>query len=247
MTYETVLYEVEDRICTLTLNRPEKLNAFSKQLIREFAAALEQADRDEAAAQDRSSIYDYRMYFLREFEEFTKAWQISKPVIASVHGYAIGKGFELALFSDITIVTEDTRLGYNEFRYGISAFSFYLPWLVNMKTAKDLVLTGSEVSAREAKEIGLVTRVVAPEDLERVTHETARLVATMPGDLQRMHKTAINRVYEVMGIQTALGDYLEIMSILGACPAPEYEEFSRITREQGLKAALAWGNARYDD
>ena len=100
-------------------------------------------DLDEDAAEDRSSIYEYRAHYFQQFEEFTTPWRITKPVIASVHRYAIGKGFELSLCCDVTIVTDDTRLGYNEVRYGVSGHCMFLPWLVNMKTAKDLLLTGT--------------------------------------------------------------------------------------------------------
>ncbi len=76
-----------------------------------------------------------------------------------MHRYAIGKGFELSLFCDVTIVTDDTRLGYSEVRHGVSDHCMFLPWLVSMKTAKDLLLTGREPSAAEARGMGLVTEV----------------------------------------------------------------------------------------
>ena len=100
-------------------------------------AELAGHDLSEDAEDDFPTLYDYRTHYIRQQEEYTAAWRISKPVIASVHYCAIGKGFEVALFCDITIVTEETRLGYNEMRYGIAAMNMVLPWLVNMKTAKD--------------------------------------------------------------------------------------------------------------
>lgn len=267
--YEHLVYEVDDEhVCWLTLNRPEKLNAMNLRLIAELQAGLLRADRDEEAnvvvvrgagrgfcaghdldedaAEDRNSIYEYRIHYMRQFDEFATPWRVTKPVIASVHKYAIGKGFELTLFCDVTIVTDDARLGYNEVRYGVSGHCMFLPWLVNMKSAKDLLLTGRELSAWEAKEMGLVTEVVAPDALAEATRKKATLMARMPREMQRMHKTYLNRVYEVQGLRTATDYYLEQVAIMGAQPVPEYAEFSKMTKEKGLRAALESANARYE-
>lgn len=267
--YEHLIYEVDaDHICWLTLNRPEKLNAMNLKLIAELEAGLERADADddvnviviqgagrafcaghdldEDAAEDRTSIYNYRAHYFRQFDEFTTPWRITKPVIASVNSIAIGKGFELSLLCDITIASDDTRMGYNEVRYGISGHCMFLPWLVGMKAAKDLLLTGRELTAQEAKEIGLVTDVVPLADLKESTRKKALLMARMPREMQRMHKMYLNRVYEMQGLRTATDYYLEQVAILGAQPVPEYEAFSAATATQGLKAALAAANAKYD-
>lgn len=266
--YDYLLYEVDaEHICWLTLNRPEKLNAMNLKLIAELQAGLERADADDAvnviviqgagrgfcaghdldedAAEDRSSIYAYRVRYFKQFEVFTTPWRITKPVIASVNSIAIGKGFELSLFCDVTIASDDTRIGYNEVRYGISGHCMFLPWLVNMKTAKDLLLTGRELTAMEAKELGLVTDVAPLEQLKDATRKKAQLMARIPREMQRMHKMYLNRVYEMQGLRTATDYYLEQVAILGAQPVPEYETFSKATAEQGLKAALAAANARY--
>lgn len=257
-----------EHVCWLTLNRPAKLNAMNLALIRALQESLERADRDddvnvivvrgagrafcaghdldEDAAEDRASVYEYRVRYFRQFDEFTAPWRLTKPVIASVHGHAIGKGFELALLCDVTIVADDTRLGYREVRYGISGHCMFLPWLVGMKTAKDLLLTGRELDADEAQRLGLVTEVVAPERLAAATRKKATLMARIPREMQRMHKMYLNRVYEMQGLRTATDYYLEQVAILGAAPAEEYREFSRRTAEQGLRAALNAANARYE-
>ena len=269
MDYEHILYQVDDEhICWITLNRPERLNAMNSKLVSEFSQALWRADKDddvnvivvkgagrgfcaghdlkEDAEDDFDSIYEYRAHYQYQQDEYTAAWQISTPVITSIHYCAIGKGFELALFSDITIVTEDTRLGYNEMRYGIAAMNMVLPWLVNMKTAKDLILSGREVDAYEAQRIGLVTQVVKMDELEDATLKKARLLAAMPREMQRMHKQYINRVYEIQGIKTATDYYQDLMSIMSMWPVPEYEEFGKTTMEKGLTTALKQANKRYE-
>lgn len=269
MYYEHLTYEIDDQhICWVTLNRPECINAFNTRLCGELSAALEAADQDdevhvvvlrgagkgfssghdlkEDADDDFPSVYAYRQHYLRQQHEFSAPWRISKPVIASVHYCAIGKGFEIAILCDITIVTDDCRLGYKELRYGISGFHMILPWLVNMKNARDLLLTGREVSAHEAKDMGLVTEVVAPDELEAATLKKARLVAAMPSEMQRIHKHYMNHVYDQMGRGNAVDWYNDLMSMMSFCPVETYETFSRLTREKGLKVALAETNARYE-
>ena len=269
MNYEHLLYEVDDEnICWVTLNRPECINAFNTRLCQEVSAALEAADRDdkvhvvvlrgagkgfssghdlkEDADDDFPSIYAYRNHYLQQQHEFTAPWRISKPVIASVHYCAIGKGFEIATLCDITIITDDTRLGYKELRYGISGFHMILPWLVNMKTARDLMLTGRELGAQEAKEIGLVTEVVKTDELTAATLKKARLVAAMPTEMQRIHKHYVNHVYDLMGHSSAVSWYNDLMTMMSFCPAEVYQKFSETTLEKGLKTALAETNSLYE-
>lgn len=267
--YKHLIYEVDtEQVCWLTLNRPDTINAMNERLLAELRAGLLRADHDnnvnvivirgagrgfcaghdleEDTSEDRSSIYEYRLKYIRQFEEFTTPWVISKPVIASVHKYAIGKGFELSLFCDESIVTSDTRMGYGQVRYGIASHCMFMPWLVNMKVAKDLLLTGREVSGSEAKELGLATEVVAPEELHEATCRKATLMARMPREIQRMHKMYLNRVYEMQGLKSATDYYLELVAILGVQPVPEYVEFTKMTIEKGLKAALNNIQARYE-
>ncbi|MDH3387970.1 MAG: enoyl-CoA hydratase/isomerase family protein [Gammaproteobacteria bacterium] len=269
MTYEHLLTEVDDdKICWITLNRPECINAFNTRLCQEMSQALEAADRDdnvhvvvlrgagkgfssghdlkEDADDDFPSAYAYRNHYLQQQHEFTAPWRISKPVIASAHYCAIGKGFEIATLCDITIVTDDCRLGYKEMRYGISGFHMILPWLVNMKTARDLMLTGRELDAREAKDLGLVTEVVKPDELAAATLKKARLVAALPNEMQRIHKHYVNHVYDLMGHSSAVNWYNDLMTMMSFCPTELYQKFSEITLEKGLKTALAETNARYN-
>lgn len=267
--FNDVLYEVDDEhICWITLNRPAKLNAVGARMAGELGVAMETADRDpdvnvivlrgagrgfcsghdltEDAADDFATVYDYRNAYAWQNEAFTAPWRIGTPVISSIHYVAIGKGFELALMTDVTIITSDCRLGYREARYGIASMNMILPYVVGMKAAKDLLLTGREVDAHEALAMGLVTRVVEPDELEDVTLRTARIMARMPQQMQRAHKQYLNRVYELQGLKTAADYYQDLMTLMSFNPVPEYEAFQQRTNEHGLKVALEWAQARFE-
>lgn len=146
----------------------------------------------------------------------------------------------------MTIVTTDVRMGYAEFRYGILGHSMFLPYVVPMKVAKELMLTGREVPAQEAKELGLVNTVVEPDELAETTRKMATLMARMPPEMQKMHKTFINRVYEMQGVKTAAAAYLELEALVGAEPEPVWTEFMRVSDAHGIRAAVDNANARYE-
>ena len=266
MTFQHLLYDVTDKICTITLNRPEVLNAINSALCTEISEALHKADQDSDVnvilmkgagrafcsghdlkqdADEPREIYAYYEHYKAEFEEFTAIWKITTPVIVSAHGYCIGKGFEYAMMADVTIISEEVTMGLGETRYGIPAITLMMPWVTHMKSAKEMILTGLDVSAHEAKARGLVTMVTARDELEAETGRVAKLMATMPRNLNKMHKSYLNRTYDEMGFWKANKDYLEVLAITGANPVPEYQQFSETTERSGLKAALAEANARF--
>ena len=268
MNYEHLLYDIRDKICTITLNRPEVLNAVNSKLCTEISQALYAADQDTAVnvivikgsgrafcsghdlkqdADEPREIYAYYEHYKAEFDEFTTIWQITTPVIASVHGYCIGKGFEIAMMADIAIVTEEVKMGLGEMRYGIPAITLTIPWKMGMNDAKEMVLTGLDISAAEAKARGMITTVCKVEELESITNKTAKRMALMSRDMQKMHKAYLNRVYDRMGFWQSNKDYLEVLAILGTQPVPEYQRFSQTTQEKGLKAALNEANAPFDE
>lgn len=267
MSYEHLLYDVDDGICTITLNRPEVLNAINSKLCTEISEALRTADRDvdinvivlrgagrafcsghdlKQDADEPREIYGYYEHYRAEFDEFTTIWQITTPVIASVHGHCIGKGFEYAMMADVAIVSEEVRMGLGEMRYGIPAITLTIPWKMGMNDAKEMVLAGMDISAREAKERGMITTVCRRDELGELTGRTAHRMALMPRDMQKMHKAYLNRVYDRMGFWQANRDYLEVLAILGTQPVPEYQRFTSTTEEKGLRAALDEANAPFD-
>ena len=206
MTFDHLLYAVDDRVATITLNRPEKLNAVTDLTIRELIAAFDHADRDDevravivtgrgrafCAGADLSaggatfdsparrraqSAEDHRdgggQVTLRIFE-------MEKPVIAAINGAAVGFGITMTLAMDIRVASAAARMGFVFVRRGVvpeAASTWFLPRLVGVSRAAEWVFTGRVFSAEEALAGGLVTRVVAPEDVLPTARALAREIA----------------------------------------------------------------------
>jgi enoyl-CoA hydratase len=121
-----------------------------------------------------------------------------------------------------------------------------LPWITGPKQAKELLLTGNDrIGAQRALEIGIVNRVVPDgQQLEQAMEIARTIAAAAPASVQ-MTKRAINRGYEIMGMRQALLAAVDIDIFIESSGGPERAEFNRIRKEQGLKAALAWRDARF--
>ena len=275
-TYNTLLYEVKDRVCRVTLNRPEKLNALSYELRQELLDALKLAERDEevgcvvirGAGRAFSAGYDITPvepspnrpiegYHNETLDPITGAyahdlirtwwviWDLLKPVVAQVHGYCLAGGSELASMCDLMFVAEDATLGYPPVRAMSVPDIMYFPWKLPMSKAKYMLFTGSPASGAEAAEWGWATRAFPADRLEEETHKIARGIASIAIDELALLKRSINRAYEAMGIRTALEVGADIQALSNHRPSAG--EFGRISREQGLRAALQWRDGPFGD
>ena len=172
---DDVLYEKQDGIARITLNRPVVLNALNKNVWRLLHAALTQAEMDDevravmwaggggafwAGGDMGASLYPDDQPAPSGLEVQTLIWTLSKPVIAAVRGHAVGQGCELAGVCDLTIAAEDAKLGEIQIRHGAPPPVLITPFLVSMKHAKELLLLGEVVDAPEALRLGLVNRVL---------------------------------------------------------------------------------------
>jgi enoyl-CoA hydratase len=268
MTYQTIHVETEGPIATLTFSRPQVLNAFDPVLVHETTAALTQLGHDDAVhaivvtgegrafsagfdmkASVAAGPYgpdDWRRVLEADFEFIMGFWDCPKPTIAAVHGYCIGGAFELSLACDVTVAAESTRFGAPEVRFGSGAVALLLPWIAGPKAAKELLLTGEDkLSAARALGLGIVNHVVADgEQLAKAKAIATDMAAASPAAV-RLTKRAINRTYEAMGMRAALSAALETDIFIEVAGGPERAEFNRIRREQGLKAALAWRDSKF--
>ena len=217
---------VDGGVATIRVDRPP-MNALDTAVQAGLAeAASEVTQRDDvqavivyggekvfAAGADVKEMagWDYRTMVLRSQalqDAFTAVARIPKPTIAAVTGYALGGGLELALACDLRVCGDNAKLGLPEILLGIipgAGGTQRLPRLVGPSRAKDLILTGRFVDAEEALAIGLVDRVVAPDDVYAEAEKLARRLATGASLAQRAALEAIDR-----GIETDLGTGLAI-------------------------------------
>jgi len=211
MNFECILYDKDQGVATIKLNRPEVLNAMNKQLWLDFQAALADAGTDplvkvliitgegrafSAGADLKESktrtMEEYRDYLVELQETSRKIIRFEKPTIAAINGYALGSGYELALACDIRIAAEDAQIGSPEAMVtsSITGGAFRLIQnLIGPGKAKELLFTGQYIDGKEAERIGLVNKSVPLKKLEYATREMAeKIVANSAISLKMIKK-----------------------------------------------------------
>jgi enoyl-CoA hydratase len=252
----------------LTLNRPASLNALSGELMdaldEAFAAA---ADDDEVrvvilrgagrafcagydlkqdAQEGTKDAAEWHRELDRDTRRLLRILELPKPVIASVHSYCLAGGADLMLACDLAVASDDALFGYVDIRFGSGIVSMFLPWVVGVRAAKELVFTGEDrIPAAEALRMGLVNRVVPRDELDDATMALADEIASNEPFVVRTMKASINRVWQLAGLRAALDANTELDVMIETANLPARDEFRRITQEEGLKAAIAWRDARY--
>lgn len=251
-----LLFDVNNQVATITLNRPQQMNAFSEDMITRWIAALEQVrDRDDirvlvvkgngkcfCAGGDIKAMAAGNGFFESEtditstgFARKNSLWkmiqrvpllleEIDKPVVAQMHGFALGAGLDMALMCDIRIVASSTKLSESYVNVGIvpgDGGAYFLPKLVGIDQALDLLWTARMLSADEAKSLGLVTFVVPDAELDDVVQRyTAKLVAGPQEVIQAIKRAvyqsqtmtlraSLDYISSQMGLVTELSNYQE--------------------------------------
>jgi len=267
MPFDTIRYETDGPLATVTLNRPDKLNAINAAMVAELDTALDQAEADDeikviilaGAGRAFSAGFDLdtdsnaaetdiaalRGELTDDFNIIMRFWDCPKPTIAAVHQYCLGSAMEMAVACDITIAAENCRFGAPEVRFGSGIVALVLPWFIGPKRAKELLLTGDDkVSAQQAMEYGLVNRVVAADRLLEEARSVGFEIAKNDSLAVRMTKQAINKTYDIAGMRDALLQALELDIAIESTETDESREFNEILRTKGTKAAIAWRDAR---
>ncbi len=267
MPFDTIFYETDGPLATVTLNRPDKLNAINAAMVAELDAALDQAEADDEikaiilagagrafsagfdldmdADEAETDIGALRRELTDDFNIIMRFWDCPKPTIAAVHKYCLGSAMEMAVACDITISAENCRFGAPEVKFGSGIVALVLPWFIGPKRAKELLLTGDDkVTAQQALQYGLVNRVVADDRLLEEARSVAFDIAKNDSLAVRMTKQAINRTYDMAGMRDALLHALELDIEIESTETDESREFNKILRTKGTKAAIAWRDAR---
>ena len=214
MNFECIIYEKEDGIATIKLNRPQVLNAMNKQLWLDFQVALEDVKNDSELkvliitgegrafstgadlkdSKDRS-IEAYRDYLVELQEASRKIIRFEKPTIAAINGYALGSGYELGLACDVRIAAEDAKIGSPEASVTSSVTGGAMRLvqdLIGPGKAKELLFTAEYIDGKEAERIGLVNKAVPLDRLMDETIEMAKKMAANSSFSIKMIKRGLN-------------------------------------------------------
>ncbi len=258
---DDVLYDKREGFALITLNRPVVLNAINWSIQRRLFAALQRAETDEevhaiivtGAGRAFSAGGDIQATPPGDDEPTPsgmeinlKIWNMPKPVIAAVHGYAVGQGCELAGICDMTVAADDAIFGELQIRHGFAPPLLITPFIVGMKQAKETLMMGERISAEDALRMGMVNRVVPGDRLLAEAEDMARKLASLPQKTVKLNKLLVNRAYEVSGFSQAL-DYRSDPALADYVGPGEPDPHLKILREQGWEAFRRARDERYGE
>lgn len=238
MQYQYIIYDKSEGIAQITLNRPEALNAWSKELAKEFLTALENAGNDSevkvvvitgagekafSAGADIKAMVGMDAIKARDLSRMgykicNAIENTEKPVIAAINGYALGGGMEVSMACDFRIASEKARMGQTEINIGLIpgwGGTQRLTRLVGKAKAKELVFTGKIIDAKTAYQWGLVNKVVPPEELKAAVREFALELAGKAPVALRLAKTLIDKGTDI-DLETALALEKEGFGVVGS-------------------------------
>ncbi len=265
MEFSEIRYARTAPMASVTLDRPAKLNAITPRMMSEVRAALGAAEADDevrvvvikgegrafSAGFDLSpratpeDATEWRARFDDTNSTLRLVWRLGKPVVAQVHGACLGAAFDLAMACDLTVCADDAFFGEPEVRYGGTCQFLLLPWLVGMKTAKHILLTGDRISSAQALAWQLVNRVVPGAELDSAVAALCRTIAAAPRGTPGMNKRALNRAYEFIGATEIMAASEDLAVIAAMGLSDESRELQALIAQRGPKAALQWLESRF--
>lgn len=262
-----ILYEKQDSIGIITLNRPEKLNALNSEIISGFDKYLHEAaadkevkviliraagekaftagfDLNESMQNNITDIVERRADTQHEVDLFKFMWYLPKPIISAVQGYCIGGGITISLMGDMIIAAENATFGNPEILLGYTPEIPIELWKLPMNKAVEWFFLSKYYSAAEMKEMGVVNEIVSIDKLQERALEVAKLVARIPADSMGMMKHTIKKVYDIRGFNDSLDFTAEMFNLNRTnMQQKEMSSFKDDIESGGLKAALS---KRYD-
>ena len=257
MAFETISTESNGHVGVITLNRPEALNALNAQLVAELATALGRFETDDAVGaiiitgsekafaagadikemSDRSYPQTMRDNFIGgDWEAVSRA---RKPVIAAVSGYALGGGCELAMSCDIILASESARFGLPEITLGVipgAGGTQRLTRALGKAKAMEMILTGRFITAEQAEQAGLVSRIISDGDLMEEALAVGEKIASMSLPAVMLAKSSVNRAFET---SLAEGITFERMAF--------YSLFATEDQKEGMEAFIEKRQAQFRD
>jgi enoyl-CoA hydratase len=238
MEFRHVIYEKNEGIATITLNRPEALNALSTEVVEEILRAVEDVRTDEnirvvvltgagekafSAGADIKAMVGMTALKARELSSMGERLcvtleNLEKPVIAAINGYALGGGMEVAMACDLRIASENARMGQTEINIGLIpgwGGTQRLTRLVGMTKAKELVFTGRMIDARTAEQIGLLNMAVPADKFREIVHQLAVDLASKAPVALKVAKALITKGAD-MSLDAALELEREGFGVIGS-------------------------------
>ena len=270
MGYETITYESDDRIATITLNRPKRMKALSLKLCAEVEDAVRKADADPevrvlvitgagdkafSAGYDLNDPDEQDLDYERGIDgwrerlggdlEFTySVWNCNKPVIAMINGFCFAGALEFAQMCDLRYASDDAKFAVIETRFSAGVATLAMPWIIGAR-CRELVYTGDIIDSEEALRLGLINRVFPKAELESETMKIAKRMSRVALAALQWNKRAINQTYDTMGFKAALRYGLEACVMLDSTETPEMKAFNEVQKEKGLTEAIRWREKQF--
>ena len=267
--YETLTVTREGKCGWVRFNRPKVMNAFDRRQWLELNRALVQLEADDGVCAivlcgsggNFSSGYDLpaaldeldgageggvREHIRPGNEACWRVWRCSKPTMAAIEGYCLGGAFELAMACDFAVATEGAMLGEPEGRVAASAPFLITPWIMGLRHAKEVLLTGKLLSAARAERIGLLNEVCPPGELENCVRQWVQTLSGFSRGVWYANKLTVNRSYEIMGLSAAVAMGEDAFVALSFLPDKfKTELFDRVKRD-GFTSAIRWAQSHYE-
>lgn len=238
MEFEYIIYEKRERIATITLNRPEALNAFNEDVVSEVLKAVEDVQADDSvrvavltgagekafsAGADIKTMKGFNALKARELslmgEKLCNALEdMDKPVIAAINGYALGGGLEVAMACDLRLASEKARMGQTEINIGLIpgwGGTQRLTRLIGRTKAKELIFTGKMITPQKAEKLGIVNQVIPHEQFREKVREVAEELASKAPVALKVAKSVINRGAD-MSLDSAIALEREGFGVVGS-------------------------------
>jgi enoyl-CoA hydratase len=260
-------YQSDGPVATVTIRRPDKHNALTAAMVDDLVAAVERAGHDDDVkvvvlrGEGRSFCAGFDVSDPREFEGdpdeprraridsiaakaewMRRLFNSRKPIVAAVHGHCIGIGTYLLLVCDFAVATTDAGIGLPEERLGSAGATWAYPYLilnVGLKRANEIVMTGRRFTADEAREMGLVNRVVAPDALDDAVADLARALASLPRDGIAVNRAARELATSYAGYQSAFAFHAALHPLAEHLHREADElDFMALVEQEGMRPAL---------
>jgi enoyl-CoA hydratase/carnithine racemase len=268
-----VLYERDEQVSIITMNRPDKLNAISEELLHALLDAFARADAEPATSvvllraegrgfcagydigrKDDPAKDDWRsnpikahkhLGFQLDFE--MAPWNLQKPVIAAVQGPVLGGGCELAMLCDLTIAADNAIFGEPEIRFSAVGPAIVMPAIIGYKKARELLYFGDTIDAQTALGLGMVNRVVPLAELRAASLAYAKRLTLIAPEALYAAKLSINRGADAAGFTSRIHAGLDVVAPLYVTPTEFGTRFREIAAAEGVPAAVRWRSAQFKE